>query len=133
AAAPGLRAAPLRVRRITIEGGPSPTSGARKGGVAPVCQQKIDVVWLGVESTALAPPRVLESQEFSEERPVTHGRDLVSGDGYRRSARTVVFSGGREKRGRGWGGWGRDLGVLLVPPPTRASDPATDPAPTPKP
>jgi hypothetical protein len=77
---------PLPVREMIIERGPGATFRARKGGVAPVCQPKIELVLRKVERNALDPPGVLQSQESGEERPVAHGRDLVGSNGYRASA-----------------------------------------------
>src|SRR5262249_34413351 len=52
---------PLPVREMIIERGPSATFRATNGGVAPVCQPKIDLVLLRVESNALVAPREVES------------------------------------------------------------------------
>ncbi|MGZ3380600.1 MAG: hypothetical protein ACXVBB_10075, partial [Isosphaeraceae bacterium] len=96
-----IEVSPFPVRKMIIERGPSATFRASEGGVASVCQAKIDLVLLRVESNVLNPPGVLESQESGEESSVTHGRDLVEGDGYRTSAHTVVFCGGTEKTAMG--------------------------------
>jgi hypothetical protein len=108
---------PFSGRKMIIERGSGATLGARKGGVASVCQPKIDLVLLKVESNTLDPPGVLESQESGEESPVTHGRDLVGSDGYRASAGIVVFSEETEKRGRGWRVWGAGPGGPAGPAP----------------
>ena len=101
---------PASGREVIIERGPGATFRTSEGGVASMCEPKIDLVLLRVESNVLDPPGVLESQESGEESDVTHGRDLVEGDGYRTSAHTVVFCGGTEKREGGGGFGGRELG-----------------------
>jgi len=65
-----IEVSPLPVRKMIIERGPSATFRASEGGVASVCQPKIDLVLLRVESNVLNPPGVLESQESGEESSV---------------------------------------------------------------